>query len=355
MRLLTLTLALIIFLCTCGRAQNVRSEPLKFEQASIAFIKSPGSLRIDSIAINTSIDKTPYGFAFPQDTMLLEIEVLLPVDELTIETFTQGQSHGRSTCWVDPPSADVYLSVTNGVGRIDSVGLSQVNRWYQEKVQEILSLKSLELRKYELGQTISVGAEDLIVLRFIEAYLNMPNLTSSDIYYLWDAVKARFAPIRRHPDFLPLWEHARLLATHKRAQFKRLEFLDAQGRKRRLPDPPSDYFLLEIYQRSDSTSLDNHLVLRESPVVDSLLQEVPMVSLTSEESHALWSLYVKDGNFKWLHGLHVPNARVPTLADWGIFPGSTYLLVDKRFNLIGAYPDLRGMAAGVWWHTGGEK
>jgi hypothetical protein len=351
MRLLTLTLAFTCFFCTCGRAQGIIAEPLKFDNASIAFIKRANSGVIDSITISTSIDKVPYGFAFSQDTLLMSIEVLLPVDELTIETFTNGSSYGKQTCWVDPPSADVYLSVIEGGGLVDSVGLSQVDSWYRAKVKEILSLQDLEFRKYALGRAIIDSGEDLVSIRFIEAYLSMPNLTPSDAYFLWQTMDLRFTSIRNHPDFQRLLQHAALLAKHKPAEFKKLRFQDVSGRLRQLPKDAPDYFLLEIYQRDNPISQQNHRVLKESQVIDSLLQKVPMISLTSEESHALWGLYVKDGGFKWRHGLHVPDAKTPSLNKWAIFPNSTYLLVDKKFRLIGVYPNLQRMAGGVYWHT----
>ncbi|MFK8164989.1 MAG: hypothetical protein AB8H12_21255 [Lewinella sp.] len=355
MKSLILSLAFFTLLCTGVRAQIVYPDPLKFDKASIAFIKGSESRYIDSIAINTSTDKVPYGFAFPADTLLLDIKLLLPVDELTIETFARGRSFGKSTCWVDPPSADVYLSVTAGQMSIDSVGLSEVDKWYRKKVQTILALQGLDLRKFELARTISIWVEDLVVLRFVEAYLGMPNLTQNDAYELWRTLADRSDPVRAHPSFAPLLAHAKLLGSQKPAFFKKLEFQDAKRRKRALPEPESEFFLLEIYQRDNPVSQKNHDALMESPAIDSVLQKMSIISLTSEDSPALWSLYVKDRKFKWLHGLHVPNKKVPSLDRWAIFPNSTYLLVNKKFNVIGAYPSLERMAAGMSWHSQGGK
>lgn len=350
MRKLTF-LALLTLLCTCVRAQNGFAEPLKFESASIAFIKNPGSAPIDSIAISTSIDKVPYGFRFTPDTLLLDIQVLLPVDELTVETFSDGRSYGKQTCWVDPPSANVYLSVTENEGQIDSVGLSRVNRWYDAKVEEIIAFKGLKARKFALNRAIFESGEDLIVTRFIEAYLSMPNLKPEEAYFLWEQMEFRFAPIRNHPDFQRLQNRVGIFNTYKPSLIKKLTFQDVMRRKRRLPKPTTDFFVLEIYDRSYLASRQNHEVLQESPVVDSLLKQVPMISLTNEESPALWRLYVKDNKFKWLHGLHIPDRTMPSLAELAVFPHATYLLINKRFKLIGVYPDLDSMAAGVWWHT----
>lgn len=350
MRTLTF-LALLTLCCTCVRAQNVLAEPLKFESASIAFIKNSGSLPIDSLSISTSVDKVAYGFSFLRDTLLLDVKVLLPVEELTIETFAAGRSYGKQTCWVDPPTANVYLSATENEGRVDSVGLSLVNKWYDAKVEEILTFKGLEPRKYALGRAILESGEDLIVTRFIEAYLRMPNLKPDEAYYLWQAMDVRFAPIRSHPDFKRLYEQVSIFDTYKRRWLKNLTFQDVKGRKRRLPKPTTDFFLLEIYDRSHLVSRQNHEALQESPVVDSLLNRVPMISLTNEESPALWGLYITDNKFKWLHGLHLPDRTMPSLAELAVFPHSTYLLINKRFKLIGVYPDLDSMAAGVWWYT----
>ena len=132
-------------------------------------------------------------------------------------------------------------------------------------------------------------------------------------------------------------------------------FQDVKRRVRELPKPATELFLLEIYHRDSSTSQENHDILMQSPVIDSLLQKMPIISLTSEESPALWSLYVKDRKFKWLHGLHVPNKKVPSLERWAIFPNSTYLLMNEKFNIIGAYPSLQRMAAGVSWYVQGSK
>lgn len=351
MKFLVLTLALTSFACTCGRAQIVKGEPLKFENASIAFIKNPDSGPIDSIAISTSIDKVAYGFSFTQDTLLMDVEVLLPIDELTIETFANGQPHGKGTCWVDPPSANVHLSVSEGKGSVDSVGLSEVDRWYQEKVQAILLLQNLNSRKSELSRAIYNSGDDLITVRFIEAYLKMPNLTAQEAYYLREAMKIRFEGILEHPDFQRLSPQINLLAVQRPALLKKLVFQDVKRRQKTLPNPTTDFFLLEIYDGNSPISQENHRALLQSKGIDSLLQEVPMVSLVREESHALWSLYVKDHRFKWPHGMHVPNKKVPSLAKWAIFPNSTYLLIDKRFNLIGVYSSPQRMALGVWWYT----
>jgi hypothetical protein len=355
MRLLTFTLALTTFLCTCGRAQVAVAEPLEFEDASIAFIKNLESRLIDSIAISTSIDKTPYGFAFPKDTLLLDIEILLPVDELTIETFAGGKSLGTRRCWVDPPSANVYLSVADGLANIDSVGLSGVYQWYRSKVNEMCILDDLNLRKYKLRETISLWVEDLIGLRFVDALLSMPNLSLPDAYNLWRTLEERSAAVQNHPEFAPLLQHAELLGKQRPALFKKLVFQDVKRRMRTLPKPETELFLLEIYQRDNPVSQKNHDVLMESPVIDTLLKKMPIISLTSEESLALWSLYVKDHKFKWLHGLHVPNKKVPSLDKWAIFSNSTYLLMNEKFNVIGVYPNLQRMAAGVSWYVQGSK
>lgn len=355
MKSLILILAFFTLLCTGARAQLVVAKPLKFKDASIAFIKNFESKLIDSIAINTSVDKTPYGFAFPKDTLLLDIEVLKPVDELTIETFAGGKSLGIRKCWVDPPSANVYLSVANGLANIDSVGLSGVDRWYRTRVKEILALDDLNLRKYQLHQTISLWVEDLIGLRFVEALLSMPNLNLTDAFNLWKTLEERSAPIQEHPEFALLLQHAKLVGNQKPVFFKKLAFQDVKRRMRALPEPETKFFLLEIYQRDNPVSQNNHDVLMESPVIDSLLKRMPIISLTSEESLALWSLYVKDRKFKWLHGLHVPNKKVPSLKKWAIFPNSTYLLMNKKFNVVGVYPNLQRMAAGVSWNVQGSK
>lgn len=350
MRVVTI-LTLITSLCTCASAQVVIGEPLKFEASSIAFIKQANSRLIDSIAISTSTDEKSYGFAFPDDTLLMDVEVLLPVDELTIETFAGGHSFGVQRCWVDPPSADIYLSIVAGKGVVDSVGLSEVDRWYRAKVESLMVIKKLPGRKYVLGRSIYDLNEDLVVTRFIEAYLLLPNLTKTDVFLLWQVMNARFEPIREHPDFQRLLEHANLLANHKPAWFKKMAFRDAKGRLRQLPKPSTEFFLLELYDKDDPVCQENHRFMKTSPVIDSLLQKVPMISLTKEDSPALWRLYVKDNDFKWLHGLEEPIPRIPALEEWAISPHSTYLLVDKKFKLLGAYPDLQRMASGVWWHS----
>jgi hypothetical protein len=242
------------------------------------------------------------------------------------------------------------LSVKEGQASIDSVGLSEVDRWYRTRVQETLTLQNLNFRKYDLAQTVSFEVNDLIGVRFIEAYLSMPNLTSTEAYYLWRTMEERSAPIRGHPDFEPLLQHAKLLGDQRPALFKKLMFLDVKRRLREFPKPTTDLFVLEIYQQNNPVSQKNHEILMLSENIDSILQIVPFISLASEDSHALWSLYVKDGKFKWIHGLHAPNKKVPSLEKWAIFPNSTYLLMDKRFNLIGAYPNLQRMAAGVSWY-----
>ncbi len=350
MRLLTI-LALITIFCTSARAQSLRGDPLKYRAAQIAFIKSDRGRLIDSITIRTTRDEQPYGFSFTVDTLLLEVEILVPVDELEIETFAGQHSFGRQRCWVDPPSADVHLSVVAGKGSIDSVTLSPIEQYYRGVVKAINLQSSLAGRKLILEEAIYGGGDDLLTVRLTEAYLHMPNLDRTEIYTLWQTLKARFGPVRRHPEFQRLYRRTELWANFKPSRLKRISFRDAEGRKWQLPAPEKDLFMLDVYHAADTLSQQAHQYLQETPVIDSLLQQVPLYSISDEGSQALWQLYVRDGNFKWRHGWHLPDPKNPSLFPLDVFPGSTYLLVDNRLRIIGVYPNLQLLANAVWWHS----
>lgn len=349
------TYFLFFFLLVVGSSfvsgQAIKSNPLRYKRADITFIKNPEGKTIDSISIRTSMDELPYGFNFSNDSLLLDIRLLHPVDELTIETFTKGYSFGQHSCWVDAPTANVYLSIFKGSNKVDSVGLSPVDRFYQETKLFVNRQLTMQFQKNSLLDLLYDWEQDLMAVRFMEQFLDFPNVTRLDAQELLSLMNDGFEGLSPHPYYQEQKARAKALAQPKSWLLKKLSFKGVDGKLRNLPKPTSQIFLLEIYQRDSPESRVNHQILKKVPSLDSLLKKMPIISLTQDDSEALWRLYVKDENFKWRHGFVPFGVKGNDLEQWAIYPHTTYLLVDKKFRIVGIYPDLKKMAAKVWWHS----
>jgi len=276
---LSFTLAFLFFVCTCGRAQSIDNK-LPQDVSSVAFIKGNTGFLIDSIAISTSLDTVPYGFAFSNDTLLLDISIFSPVDELIIKTFSDGHSFKRSYCWIDAPSADIHLSIDAGRTAIDSVSLSPMDRWFRNKVTELQLSSGLLATKLSLQNSIIESSDLLMCASFIKAFQEMPNLTREDIFWLRKIVQEDIGPVKRHPRFTPLLNRLRLLRSNLPGKLEKYELNDYQGKTVELATPKDQYYILNFYDARKAACRRDHQILQETIATDSTLTGVPIISIT---------------------------------------------------------------------------
>lgn len=349
-----MTLALLTLLCTCARAQiNVNRLPK--EVSSVAFIKGNTGFLIDSLTIRTSLDTVPYGFAFTQDTLLLDISIFRPVDELTLETFAGGHSFGRHRCWVDAPSADVYLSVASGKGIVDSVGLSPMNRWYRDEITKIQSAPNLEVAKSLIANATYDCIDLLIAADFLEVYYSLPNLSRQDIGFLTSVLQVEMETVKKHPRFVPLLAKRRLMVSNPQRKLKRYGFMNDAGVVGEITTPDTDYWVLNLYTSTNEASRADHALIRQVMAKDTLFDDVPIVSISADKDTEAWQAYLKEGRFTWPHYREIATTSAGLTERVGIYPGRTYLLLDEKNRIEGVYDDLAKLAAALIWRRDASK
>ncbi|MFT5998400.1 MAG: hypothetical protein ACI81P_000853 [Neolewinella sp.] len=348
MRLLTLTLALITFLCTCGRAQTT-PDKLPRDETNVAFIKGKTGFIIDSLTIRTTLDTVPYSFAFPNDTLLLDISIFKPADELTLETFAGGHSFGRRSCWVDAPTADVYLSVTAGRNTIDSVGLSPINRLYRREVATIRAMKDPTLVKKAIGEAIYQYSELLFAADFLNAFADLPNLNRIDIEGVKYLLRDEIGRVKSHPRFEAPRKKIKLLASRLPGKLDKYELSSVTGQSVTLETPNKSFYILNLYDSSSAACRKEHELIANSLATDSLFIGVPIFSISQEKSEKAWRDYVSKGGFSWPHYYEDQAAKRRLFEELQLYPDGTYVLINKRNLIEGVYNDVSKLAAALMW------
>jgi len=343
----TALLALLTFLGTCASAQNV-VDKLPRDVSNVAFIKGNTGFLIDSIAISTSLDTIPYGFAFPDDTLLLDISIFRPVDELTVKTFSGGHSFKSSYCWIDAPSADVYLSIDAGRTVIDSVSLSPTNRWFKSKVTELQLSRSLPATKFSLQSSIVESYDLLICAVFIKIFQELPNLTREDIFWLRKIVQEDIGPVKRHPWFTPQLDRLKLLRSNLPGKLEKYELSDYQGKAAELTTPKGQYYVLNFYDARKAVCRHDQQVLQKLLAIDSIFTDVPIISITQGDYATAWHNYIEQGNFTWPHYREVVSPNKPGLYEkMALYPASTYVLLNKQNKIVGVFDNLSKLTASL--------
>jgi len=341
------TLALLTFLCTCGRAQN-GTDKLPRDISSIAFIKGKTGFLIDSLTIRTSLDTLPYGFAFPGDTLLFDVSVFRPVDQLTVETFAQGHSFKRYSCWIDAPSADVYLSIAAGRTIIDSVGLSPMDRWFREEAVKIQLSENLEYVKTSLKRSIVDSRSLLMCATFIKTFQRLPNLTRGEIIWLKTVFRADIGAVKRHPWFTPILARQKLLQSNLPGKLEKYELSDQLGNPIEVTTPKSQYYVLNFYDARKTESRRDHHYLREVISTDSIFASVPLISISRGDYVDGWQNYVRENDFSWPHYLESPSPSKQGIYNkMALFPASTYVLLNEKNQIEGVFEDPKRLTTAV--------
>ncbi|MEM9528334.1 MAG: hypothetical protein AAGA31_17100, partial [Bacteroidota bacterium] len=340
---------LFTLLCTCGRAQTRRGVVAR-TNTNIAFIKGETGFIIDSIAVSTSLDTLPYGFAFTQDTLLLDISIFDPVDAVTIETFGGGHSFGEQGFWVDAPTANVYLSIEAGKGQVDSVGLSPANNWYLEKLKKISDAGQAELIKLAISTAYYESEWNLMGFRFLAAYMDLPNLTRADLNTLKLALAYQTPPpLFRHPWARALVRRGVILTSNAPGKLRKYPLITLNGKGIKLERPETDFYVLNLYRSDDPASQRDHQLIQEMLQQDSLLTSFPIISVNADNSQALWRLYVRDQKFSWPHFWSDPLDKNSLIEKLAYPRRPIYLLVNKYNKLEGYYHDLDKLFTAIRW------
>lgn len=342
-----LTLAFLVFLCTCGRAQ-INPDKLPRDVSNVAFIKGETGFLIDSLTIRTSLDTFPYGFAFTSDTLFLDISIFRPVDKLIVETFAEGSRFSRHSCWIDAPSADVHLSVAAGRTIIDSVGLSPVDTWFRKQVAKIQSTPDLMTAKRALKLAILDARETLMSAEFTEAFYLLPNLTRPDVSWMQWVLKEELARVKQHPWFDPLLSRQQLMQSRVLKRLHKYQFEDQGGKTIIRKAPKKQFYVLDFYDARTTASRRNHEVLRNAVRADSIFSGVPIISITRGDYADGWRNYVREGDFPWPHYMETTPTTRPSLFDeLAFFPASTYVLVNRQNQVEGVFDNLQLLATAV--------
>lgn len=347
-------LLLATVLSTSVRAQNIITDAGEKSVTSLALIKPPDSpFPADSITLRTSLDTFPYGFAFRQDTIILDVNILPPVDEITVELLAGTQSFGRFNFWVDAPSANVHLSIKGKQTIVDSVTLSGVDAWYRQQLVDLSSSKGLLSLSRKLLDLTYLTSGDLMGATFAGALLNLPFVSPGQRYELKEQVLPSFPfIIQRHPRYQELMERLQLIG-RKPGNFKRLGFYNAEGKPVRIKLPErSDFYVLNLYSANDVTAQQAHQEIAATPLLDSLFTQVaPMVSISNDPSPALWRLYVNDNDFGWRHFVEDPNQVESLSSGMPLTRRPVYLLMTSKHRVSGVYFTLTSLANAVRWQT----
>jgi len=354
MKALTL-LTFFTFLCTCtfgGLSNHVSAQTLDpkldYSVTNIAFIKGKNGFLIDSITISTSLDTTPYGFPFPGDTLYFDLTIFDPYDELTIKTFADNHSFNPKSCWIEAPYANITLSIDAGRTKIDNITYSYVHQWYENKIAKLRKAKNLKYLKEELKWTGISQASNLMSVKFLETFFDMPNLTRADFQELKKRASEFFpTKILRHPWMKPMRQKIKLAGSKLPGPLNNYPLRSKTGETVLLNRPTTDYYVLNVYRYSDPKSQRQHEKIRKLYQQDSLFQFAPVVSVDTEESTALWRLYVNDGDFGWPHFLDAFTKGKSLVARLKYDRSPYYLLVNKKNQTEGIYDDLESLVRAI--------
>lgn len=343
-----LTLALITLLCTCGRAQ-AKPDKLPRDVTNIAFIKGETGFLIDSLTVRTTLDTVPYGFDFPEDTLYLDISIFDPLDELTLETFAGEHTFGLRSCWVDAPTANVYLSVQAGRNVIDSVGLSPVDRLFRREIAIVQAQANPANVKASLLSSMDLFSDTPIAADLQAAYLDMFTLSRADIRTIWLNLQERPGPAKRHPWFKEPDRKLRLMNSNMPGRLSKYELKNPSGEPAEIEVPKGQYYVLNFYDSKVPTCKQNHQLIAKVLATDSLFTGVPMISVSSEQSAKGWSEYVRTGAYSWPH-YHEPKTAKKKLSEkMQLYPTGTYVLINEGNLIEGVYGDLVKLAAALAW------
>ena len=336
MKTLTLTLALLTLLCTCGRAQSTLDK-LPRRTTNVAFIKGETGYLIDSITIRTTLDTVPYGFPFPDDSLFLDISIFDPVDELIIGTFATGHAFTLGRCWVDAPTADVYLSVRAGRTVVDSVGLSTVDKFFRRRVRGISTTKDPRRIKLSLLAAMGLFRDTPIAADFQEAYLALPNLTRKDIYTLGLNLDERPLSLKKHPRFDMPNKKYRLMTKRLPGRLRKYDLYTTENEPAEVDPPEGSFYILNFYDSNSPVCQREHEMIAHAFETDTLFDGVTMISVSNEKPAAAWSDYVRENNFTWSHYREDPAAKRSLKKKMDLYPGRTYALVNKDNLVVGVY------------------
>lgn len=317
----------------------------------ISFIKNPDGFIIDRLSVRTSLGTTDFDISWSGDSLTEEVNICLPVDELFVETFAGGRSLGVATCWVDRPRAKVYLSVFAGKTRIDSVGISTIDAEFRTKFIELGKQQGYAERKSALSRAIMSSKSDLTLAPFLARYLELPNLSIKNAINMQKYLNFASPRIHKHPYLAPLLKRLKLLAKFRQKRLLKYEFQPPQGRPQKLIKPRSSFIVLNFYRSDDPQSRKDHQEMQNSPALDSLLREVPFISIAQDVNEEYWESYQSGNKFKWPHWLEVANKHGKASERLAVFEGPTYVLLDENFFLHGIYPDLSLLAQSIYLRT----
>lgn len=340
-----LTLSLVTLLCTCGLAQSVLSQ-FPRDDTNVAFIKGKTGYLIDSITIRTSLDTIPYGFAFPDDTLILDISIFRPVDKLTLETFAGNHSFGEQQCWVDAPSADLHLSIFSGRTTIDSVRLSPIDEWYRREISNIKQAFNINTAKSMVINAAYNSTELLIVADFLDIYTNLPNLSTGDATIFSELLLSVPKQVGMHPRFKPLEAKVKLMRSRS-GKLSRYQLTNTAGKAEEVESPNADYWVLNIYDATTSKAREDHLLIRRAMEFDSLFDGVPVISVGSKASEEAWLNYQKTNNFPWPHYRESPTTKASLVEKAGLYPGATYILLNAKNRIEGVYDNVYLLGSAV--------
>ncbi|WP_157471976.1 TlpA family protein disulfide reductase [Neolewinella persica] len=324
---------------------------LPVKPTSITFIKKPNGLIIDRLSVRTSLGSTSFDVNWSGDSLTKEVNICLPVDVLFIEAFAADRSFGAASCWVDRPRAEVYLSVIAGRTRIDAVGISSVDAALRVKLLEVNTRRNYVDRKAVLARAIMSRKSDLTLAPLLEAYLNLPNLSIRNAISMHSYLNSARPRIHKHPYLAPLKKRLKQLAKFRKHRLLKYEFKPLNGRPQKLIKPLSSFIVLNFYRSYDPQSRKDHQEMQNLPVLDSLLREVPIISIAQDDNEGDWEAYLSENDFEWPHWLEVANKHGKASEELAIFEGPAYVLLDENFFLHGIYPDLSLLAQSLYMRT----
>jgi len=343
-----LTLAFVSLLCTCVRAQN-RIDKLPRDLVNVAFVKGATGRLIDSLTVRTTLDTVPYGFAFPNKSLFLDVSIFDPADELTLETFSRGSSFGRARCWVDGPTADVHLSVRSGRNVIDSVSLSFVDRMYREEFAKTRALESHNEIKKSLGSSAYNYYDLLFAADFLIAYADLPNLRRWDVERLAFTLRSEVSRVIRHPRFDEVRKKGRLMGGILPGNLRKYDLWNANGEPVRLNTPKNKNYVLNFYSSTQPDCTREHQLIASSLATDTLFDGVELISISGERKIAAWQHYAQEGNFKWQHYHEDVSAKRKLTEKLAFYPACTYVLINDHNLIEGIYDNVLKLAAALDW------
>lgn len=335
---------LLILLALTQTAFGQTLVPMK--ETSFTFTKGPTGFIIDSLVFKTSLQNEFTGIPFPDDTLQMRLLVVDGADQLYVEAYGGGVFIDGAICWVEPPSANVELFIDAGLLRI-SPDVSEKNKAF---LLAAAALQKASDERERITMLISAALEakgTIMGAKFMEEAIRSPQLSSFDLANIDDYLREYFTEVNRHPFFDPIYARINVLFDELPVRLRRYRFSDWRGRTVQYKLPKKTGYVINFFHSENPDSPIQHEQIQVLLDSTEIFEDIQMVSISTEQSEAIWKDYVRLGKYPWPHLKEIAGERRRVSERFGWFSGNMFFLLNGRQQVIGIYDSVELLRQGI--------